>query len=772
MVEEQQDADDIKQGIVQDLSRISYLGFISHLRRVNTPMDPTAKIIAPHRLHTSQWGIMCPCESPDGASIGLLKNMAIMCHITYDSSPAPIMNYLEELEMIKIHNVRNIDTPTKVFVNNNWVGIHQDTPTLFRALKLLKRNGLIDKYTSISWNIAEDELHLLTEAGRCTRPLYCYDNNKLLIESYLKTKFDWQDLISTSDKYGQPLATLFPGKSIKSIITILEKSQAPIEFLDVEETNTTLIAMDNTKLSPRHSHCEIHPSTILSVVTHNIPLANHNQAPRNIFSGAQGKQAIGCYATNYNDRIDTMSYVLNYPQKCLVNTRFCEYLNLNTLPNGENLIVAIATYTGYNMEDSIIMNKTSVERGMFNLTYFKNHVEKEEVNAKENEALVFMNPLSLPMEQIKWANYSNLDANGLPKLNTYIEEGDAIIGKAKVKSEMIEDPNLENNLFGARVKKEVYSDRSVIADKTVSGIVDRVFIYMDDENLKTCKIRFRKTRTPELGDKCCSRMAQKGVIGMLIPHENMPFTRDGIVPDIIINPHAIPSRMTVGHLLETLLGKIGALHGTCIDGTPFNNNDYTPLYDMLQNKYGMQRHGNEIMYNGMYGTQMETEIFIGPTFYERLKHMVSDKINYRQVNLRTIYNNKKETILKDAPVSAITRQPTKGRGNNGGLRIGEMEKDSILSHGMLGFLKESMMERSDKFEYILDNDDCSILNKKHGDLNVSKVATPFAFKQFVHEMIGMGIKPILYTNKNVAAAAGSDSDDSDDSGAEPAEAAA
>ena len=752
MVEEQQDADDIKQGLVQDLSRISYLGFISHLRRVNTPMDPTAKIIAPHRLHTSQWGIMCPCESPDGASIGLLKNMAIMCHITYDSSPAPIMNYLEELKLVKIHNVRNIDTPTKIFVNNNWVGVHQDTPTLFRALKLLKRNGLIDKYTSVSWNISEDEIHILTEAGRCTRPLYVYDNETLLIESYFKKKFEWQDLIS-SKNYEQhtPLATLFPGdKSIKSMIKSLEKTQSPIEFLDVEETNTSLIAMDNTKLSLQHSHCEIHPSTIFSVVTHNIPLANHNQAPRNIFSGAQGKQAIGCYATNFKDRIDTMSYVLHYPQKCLVNTRFCEYLNLNSLPNGENLIVAIATYSGYNMEDSVIMNKTSVERGMFNLTYFKNHVEKEESNAQENEALTFMNPMSLPMNEIKWANYTNLDANGLPKLNTYIEEGDAIIGKAKVKSEMIEDPTIENNLFGARIKKDVYSDRSVIADKTVSGIVDRVFIYIDDENLKTCKIRFRKTRTPELGDKCCSRMAQKGVVGMLIPQENMPFTKDGIVPDIIINPHAIPSRMTVGHLLETLLGKVGALQGTCIDGTPFNNNDYNSLYDTLQNKYNMQRHGNEIMYNGMYGTQMETEIFIGPIFYERLKHMVADKINYRQVNLRTIYNNKKETILKDAPVSAITRQPTKGRGNNGGLRIGEMEKDSILSHGMLGFLKESMMERSDKYEYILDNDECSILNKKHGDLNVSKVATPFAFKQLVHEMIGMSIKPMLYTSDSLA----------------------
>ena len=780
MVEEQQDLDDIKQGLVQDLSRISYMGFMSHLRRVNTPMDPTSKIVAPHRLHPSQWGIMCPCESPDGASIGLLKNMAIMCTITFDSAATNIMNCLKENNILLLTDVdiRSVKNSTKVLINSNWVGIHNEPEKLFKLLKLLKRNALISIYTSISWDIIQNEINILTEAGRCCRPVYVIHNKILLIEKYIekikKGEIKWNKMITGftlpgevdvfNSKYISPKTVLsskiVKGKSIKleieDIITMLEENQAPIEFIDVEESNTSYIAMDDTYLtkSKYYTHCEIHPSTIFGILTHQIPLCNHNQAPRNIFSGAQGKQALGCYATNFNNRIDTMSYVLHYPQKCLVNTRFCEYLNLNRMPNGENLIVAMMPWGGYNMEDAIIINESAIQRGMFNITYYKNIVDQEEENKNSNELITFNNPMTLidsgkPLNELKWANYKKLDENGFPKINSYIGEGDAILGRTKIATEMVEDDNLQTSIFGSKVKKEMYYDRSMIADKTMSGTVDKVYVYTNEQNLKTCKLRFRKIRLPELGDKCCSRMAQKGVLGMVIPQHNMPFTKDGIVPDLIINPHGLPSRMTLGHMLETLLGKVGSCQGTTVDGTPFNNNDYSEFYLNMEKEYGFERHGNEMMYNGLTGEQIQTDIFIGPIYYERLKHMVADKINYRQVNLRTIYNEGKEVILKDAPVSAMTRQPTKGRGNNGGLRIGEMEKDSILSHGMTAFLKESLMERSDKFDYYIDNETHSILNKDLSNaFDVSKVETPFAFKQFVQEMISLGIKPILETEEN------------------------
>lgn len=754
MLEELQDLDLIKQGIVQDLSRISYLGTISHLRRVNTPLDPTAKIVEPHRLHPSQWGIMCPCESPDGGSIGLLKNMAIMCNITFDANSANIMTCLKDIGIVLLENslVNTLNNATKILLNSNWIGITDKPVEIFTLLKLMKRNALINIFTSISWNIFNNEINILTEAGRCCRPLYVIDGDNIVIDNYkdylYENKVDWLKLVKGKTIAGDNLNLLNvaytnPFKLLKetdinTVIEILRKNQAPVEYVDVEETNTSLIAMylDDVRKNTlnKYTHCELHPSTMFSVVTHCIPFADHNQAPRNIFSGAQGKQAIGCYATNFKNRIDTMSYVLHYPQKCLVNTRYMEYINCNKLPHGENLIVAICTYTGYNMEDSIIMNKSAVQRGMFNLTYFKNIIDMEDENKIDNEEFRFMNPLELAnkgkLDKMKYGNYKKLDEFGLPKVNEYISENDVIIGKCKITNKFIDD-NSVNSIFGAKKKVQAYEDKSMIADKTVSGIVDKVFVYENENKNKVCKLRFRKIRTPELGDKCCSRHAQKGVIGMLIPHENMPFTKDGIVPDIIINPHAIPSRMTIAHLLECLLGKVATCVGTTIDGTPFQNCNFDGLYNILEKNYGFNRHGNEVMYCGLSGNQMSSDIFIGPTYYERLKHMVGDKMNYRS----------------SGPITLMTRQPTQGRGNGGGLRLGEMERDSLLSNGLLHFMNEAYITKSDGYEMILNNETGFVSNTTNMKNDVT-LRLPFAMKQALHEIIGLGVKPILITNEN------------------------
>ena len=378
--------------------------------------------------------------------------------------------------------------------------------------------------------------------------------------------------------------------------------------------------------------------------SHTIPFANHNPGPRNVFSGAQGKQAIGWYASNFNNRIDTMSFMLHYPQKCIVSTRYIEHMNMNHLPNGENLIVAICTYTGYNQEDSILMNKSSVERGMFNLTYFKNIVEIEEEKKieKTKNKIVFMNPLQHladhgSLHKMKYGNYKKIDENGFPKLNEYIHENDVVIGKCVIRVESsIKD---SQSIFDNSEDKVLYEDMSLIADKTMSGIVDKVFVYKNNDEEQTCKIRFRKVKVPELGDKCCSKHAQKGVIGLLIPSYDMPFTKDGLVPDIIINPHALPSRMTIGHLLECLLSKCGAMNGTIIDGTPFCNYDFEPMFETLEKDFNLHRYGDEVMYNGMTGEQLHSDIFIGPTYYERLKHMSGEK-NKLSIDWSYDYNDK------------------------------------------------------------------------------------------------------------------------------------
>ena len=719
----------MKQGLVQDLSRLSYLGFISHLRRVNCPIDPTSKVVAPHKLHSTQWGIMCPCESPDGASIGLVKNFAILCHITFDISSEDIMYHIKKLKLQTLYDVsvQNMYRQTCVFVNSNLVGIVKEPYIFFTTLKMLKLNAIIHPFTSISWNIVANEIQILTESGRCCRPVFVVHNGKLVIDKYIdkikNKELSWNDFFRIPNSLNKD--------SISYNISELEKTISPIEYIDVEETSTSLIAMEPSVISKssRHTHCEIHPSTIFSVLTLNIPLSQHNQAPRNIFSGAQGKQAIGIYATNFNDRIDTMAYVLHYPQRALINTRYMEYLRNNNMPHGENLIVAIASYTGYNQEDSIIINKNSIERGCFNVSYFKDMSFEEE--GDDTQSITFMNtPYILKHEgkdiqNIRLANYTKIDEHGFPKVNSQIKEGDVVFGCCSTSYELVEDKSDIMNIFNTKVKKEMYKDMSVIADKTVSGTIDKVFVFEKDSNTtanKVCKVRFRKVRQPELGDKLCSRTAQKGVIGMIIPQENMPFNKDGIVPDIIINPHAFPTRMTLGHLLECLLAKTGTYLGTCIDGTPFTVNDYTNITDLLQTKFGLEKNGNEVLYNGIYGTQMECDIFFGPTYYERLKHMVADKMNYRNTG----------------PITNKTRQPTKGRGNGGGLRIGEMERDSVLAHGATNFLKESLLERSDIYEFNVNKKTGFIADKK--DLDSCTIKAPFALKLLLQEIMTMGVK--------------------------------
>jgi DNA-directed RNA polymerase II subunit RPB2 len=757
--------DPSKQGAVQDVNRISYIGYTSHMRRVNTPIDRSVKIVEPHRLHPTQWGSMCPCESPDGASIGLLKNLAMLCHITFDCSSKQILECLKELDVTLLEYVvpeQMTRETCKVLINSNWIGIIDRPYLLNKQLKLLRRNALINVSTSISWNIIDGEININTEAGRCCRPLYIIHEHKLLIQQkdieYLKEgKKHWKDLIKgltrndfefTDCTYYSPFKMeSFKNMGREDVWKTLEKNQSCIEFIDVEESNTCMIAMNQTLLEDKltkYTHMELHPSTIFAVLTTNIPFANHNQAPRNYFSGAQGKQAIGIYSTAFNHRMDTAAYVLHYPQRRIVNTKYMNYIGNNQMPNGENTIVAIMTYTGYNQEDSVIINKNAIDRGLFNLTYYKTIVESEDSDKFGYQKILFANPAELSKKGTlvedfgrRFANYTKLDENGFPKENMKFEEGDVYLGKCVVKTEFVEDEK-ESRIFNTRKKTETYRDASSIADKTMAGTIDKVYVFSNDDGLKTCKIRYRKIRIPVLGDKVGSAHAQKGVVGLIIPQENMPYTKDGIIPDIIMNPHAIPTRMTIGHLMECVFAKLGCLEGNYYDATPFCHQNIDAVYDKLQD-FGYERYGNEIMYNGITGEQMATDIFIGPTFYIRMKHMVADKINARSA---------------EGGYMSLTRQPVKSRAKGGGLRIGEMETNTILSHGMSAFLKESLMERSDKYELFVENEsgDIAVVNNKEGLVKgtdtISKIQIPYAAKTLLQELEFMSIMPRLVTDPN------------------------
>jgi len=754
-------SEDPELGKVQDLSRISYIGYLSHLRRVNMPLDRSIKITSPHKLHCNQYGIMCPFETPDGASVGYLKNLAFLTKIAAGTGVQNIKDCLIDLSVIPIEDYlspydKNLG---KVFINGSLYAITRTPHILCRTLKLYRRNNLINILTSISWNIKDNEIRILTEAGRPSRPLIIAGKSiekssnwfDLVVGKTLKmTNEEKSDEIYYKDHYINP-RTIFKGLTDNEILEKLETNSASIEFLDVEESDTCYIAMNESELTNFHTHIEIHPSTMMSVVSANIPFSNHNQSARNVFHAAQSKQAIGTYATNFNNRFDTMSYVLHHPQKPIISTQLSQYTCSDDIPNGYNVIVAIMTYTGYNQEDSIIINKNSVERGLFNLSYYKSIT----ATAKEispNEKVIFANPIEyknkgLNVKGIKHANYSLLDENGFIKEQSYVPKGQkvVIVGMLNVKEIYKE---VKKGVFMEYEKEFIYTDVSITTDNTLYGIVNKVYFSEKSigNNSSICKVRFLKIRKPEFGDKHASRHGQKGVIGMILSEENMPFTKDGIRPDIIINPHAIPSRMTIGHLVECVFSKLCCLNGSIGDGSVFINFEENKIYNKLE-KYGFNSHGNEILYNGFNGQQIHTEIFIGPTFYFRLKHMVDDKINSRGL----------DRDKNELPKVMLTRQPTSGRRKGGGLRIGEMERDSILSHGTSLFIKESMMERSDLYHWAVCKKcgvqcifnpsaknriiKCQLCN----DDDVAVIKTPYSFKLFSQELESMGVSMKLNT---------------------------
>jgi DNA-directed RNA polymerase II subunit RPB2 len=673
-----------KKGLIQSLNRLSNVGTISHLRRINTYGDMI--MIGQRKLHPTQYGIICPVETPDGGNIGIKKHLTITGHITFGCDAEPIIKLLLQLGVRKLENIRPkyVTNNCKIFINGKWVGIHNDPVKLVHILKLFRQNSYINIFTSIVLNHRSLELAILTDGGRCCRPLYIMENSKLLINKThvgrIDNTIDWYNLVGgfhtkKTDYYD--CVYNCPDKidfsNADSLIDSLKKTRSVIEFVDTDEMTQNLLCNDYSKIDSGdlYSHCEIHPSLIMGILGFTIPYVNTSQAPRNVYGTGQTKQSVGVYTSNFRNRFETSSHLLHYPQKPLITTRLSKYAFIDKLPTGINAIVAIASYSGYNQDDSIIINKSSFERGLFASSYFKTYDEKEEIDTRSSSQDFFYNPndeqTNSEVSKRAEYNYINVNENGLAREGDYVNDNDVLISKyTKVGS-------------GSWATQ---TDSSSCVKMDGYGVVDKVFSdYYNSDKQKMARVRICTYRNPALGDKFASRHGQKGVIGMILPQEEMPFTKEGIVPDIIINPHAIPSRMTLGQLVECVMGKACSIIGAYADATPFTNIDNNEIFNVLEDKCGFNRHGDEILYSGINGKQLSSKIFIGPTYYQRLKHMVKDKINSRATG----------------PLSLKTRQPPSGRSVGGGLRIGEMERDAILSHGALQFLKETMIERSDKY---------------------------------------------------------------------------
>ena len=723
-----------RQGIVQELNRNVMLGTLSHTRRIATPLPSGSKMLGPRKLHNSQWGFVCPTESPDGGNVGIMNHLSVIARVTTNIDTEGIYNALIDGGILLNENVIISDywNTTKVFLNGTIVGVHLKPNELLRFMKLLKLNSIINITTSISWNIQSNEFHVFTDSGRIIRPIFSLktkkDGNKYnnliecdykLIESWKKSihgvLHDREDVDFYSSKYYKEELEKIKSEN-ENYLDYLEEVSAPLEYIDSIESENSLISRDMRDIKSQHTHCEIHSSLILSAVALNIPFPEHSQFPRNVFSCQQTKQAVGVYSSAYNTRFETFSHILYYPQRPIVTTRYKKYTDVDKLPYGINAVVAIASYEGYNQEDGILLNKSSIDRGMFKSLYFRSYECDEESTKTGKE--YFSNPLlEKNVQKINEGRYGNLDDNGFAKENTYVDDKDIIISKCF----KVYDAN----------GNEITKVRGESVNRGTSGIVDKVVVSKRNDGLRKCKIRIRKEKVPGIGDKFSSRCGQKGMCGMVIPEWQMPFTKDGIVPDIIINPHALPSRMTINQLLEVILGKSACLGGFLGDATPFQNNDIREFSGVLQG-FGYEKNGNEVMYSGTTGEQMHTSIFIGPTYYQRLKIMVADKMYSRSTGQQ----------------QHLTRQPAGGRANNGGLRIGEMERDAIIGHGASSFLRESVMERSDAYTMQIDKKSglISYDDKIEDKLNVDM---PYCMKLLIQELETMSIAPRLVTDKNI-----------------------
>ena len=724
-----------KVGIAQVLNRLNYAATLSHLRRMATPNEKTGKLIAPRKLHNTQWGIVCPAETPEGGSVGVVKNLSIMTIITNMTNPSPVINKIENLGLIEFSEIGDSDDSKvkfheipnygKIFVNGNWLGLHSDLKSLLDKLKEYRRMSIINIYTSLSWNIDKNELYIYTDGGRCTRPLYIVDNNELRIKTndimkLKKGEYKWINLILKSlNDYNTMSNESFERKEI---------SEGVIEYVDVEESHSCLIAMyqKNLKEKKKFTHCELHPSVILGVLASTIPFPDHNQSPRNTYQSAMGKQAMGVYSSNFRKRIDTLGHVLSYPNKPLVQTFIGNYLHVNELPTGVNAVVAIATYSGYNQEDSIIMNQSAIDRGLFSSTFYRSYKDEEKKHLTSGKEERFTNPDPKYTKGIKPCNYEKLNETGFVDENDYVDGNDIIIGK------VFPTKGTEND-------KEVFRDCSIALRSNENGYIDKVSINRNSEGHRFCKVRVRSQRIPTVGDKFSSRHGQKGTVGMVYQQQDMPYTKDGIVPDLIMNPHAVPSRMTIAQLIECVMGKACVNLGGFGNGTPFVECNLENITQVLEG-FGFNKHGNEILYNGRTGKQMNVSIFMGPTYYQRLKHLVDDKIHSRS----------------HGPVVGLTRQPTEGRGREGGLRFGEMERDCMISHGTVQFLKERMLDVSDNYRLFIcqkcgmkgivnPDKDIYICKTCNNQTVFSQVRIPYACKLLLQEMESMSVSARMIT---------------------------
>ncbi len=696
-----------KAGVSQLLNRTNYLSTLSHLRRVVSPLSRNQPHFEARDLHPTHFGKICPSETPEGPNCGLVKNLALDAYISVGTNEKNIEDFLYTLGLNKLQNLQSTDS-TKIFLNGRLLGSHPDPKGFVNDVRKARRKNLISSEVNINFYDDIQEVQVNSDHGRVRRPIIVIDKGKIKldkkhVEKITSGAWSWHDLIQ----------------------------RGILEYIDAEEEESAYIAMqiEDLEKDTGHTHLEIAPSSILGICASLIPFAEHNQSPRNTYESAMAKQALGMYAANYRIRVDTRSHILFYSQKPLVKTHGMDIINFDKRPAGQNVVIALLSYEGYNMEDAIIFNKQSIERGLARSAFFRRY-EAEERRYPAGQEDKFER-MSKEVRGFRPPEaYVHLSSDGIVEPESQLKGDQVLIGRTS-------PPRFLEEYSEFEVRAPIRHETSISMRHSEEGFVDTVILTETSDGNRLVKVKMRDMRIPELGDKFASRHGQKGVIGLIAPPEDLPFTSEGIVPDIIVNCHAIPSRMTIGQILETMAAVYGTKIGTVVDATPFEGIPSDYLVQEMK-KLGLNYYGKQAMYNGITGRKYDVDIFMGIAYYQKLHHLVKDKTHARA----------------RGPVQILTRQPTEGRAREGGLRFGEMERDCLVGHGAALLLKERLLEESDKtninvcgncgviatYDRNRDKYLCPICK---GESEVSNVVMSYAFKLLLQELTSLGMAPKL-----------------------------
>ncbi|MBI5000967.1 MAG: DNA-directed RNA polymerase subunit B [Euryarchaeota archaeon] len=734
-----------RAGVSQLLDRTSNMSTMSHLRRVTSPLTRSQPHFEARDLHPTQWGRLCPNETPEGQNCGLVKNCALLVDVSERSHEGQVKMLLVDLGLKPIKTLQTQET--RVYVNGDLVGIHEKADELVAEIRQRRRSGLISNEINVRFDRKMNDVVITCDEGRLRRPLLVVKDGRLLLtkkhlDNLVAKKIpttslvkdgiiEWLDAEEEEDSFIaiKPYETPAKCPACKKLLSHSDVAWRNMGGSDKEAELECAFCGDSFKipklLRADHTHMEIDPMLILGVCSGMVPYPEHNSSPRITMGSAMAKQSLGMSDSNYRIRPDTRSHLLHYPQEPLAQTKTMDFVNFRKRPGGQNFVVAVISYHGYNMEDALVLNKASVERGLGRSSFFRTYKAEERRYPGGQE-----DHFEIPSPDVRGAradlSYSSLSEDGLISPETYVKGGEVLIGKTSPPRFLEE----EADFLTPQKRRET----SITVRHGEEGWVDSVMLTETENGSRLVKVKVRDPRLPELGDKFASRHGQKGVVGLIECQENMPFTDSGMTPDLIINPHAIPSRMTVAHVLEMIGGKMGSMKGKLIDGTPFSGEREDVLRRGLT-EMGFKHTGREVMYDGRTGKKILSDIFVGVIYYQKLHHMVAGKMHVRS----------------RGPVQILTRQPTEGRSRQGGLRFGEMERDCLIGHGAAMVIKDRLLDESDgTVLFVCGNSACghiAIMDRRgsvrcpvcSNNSNVHPVQTSYAFKLLMDELLSLGV---------------------------------